>query len=161
MLVVLVLPFAPPVRTAVTSSFVVDSNSDGVDANIGDGVCQDATGHCTLRAALLEANWHMGAYIITFSVDGTLTLTLTLTSNLPTIDDELTISGNGAANRIIDGNGSYQGLHVLGAVTVNLIGMTVRNGHASDGDGRLLLRIKGQAAPLRVSDTFRHLFRAM
>jgi DNA-binding LytR/AlgR family response regulator len=30
-----------------------------------------------------------------------------------------------------------------------------------DGDGRLLLRIKGQSAPLRVSDTFRHLFRAM
>lgn len=30
-----------------------------------------------------------------------------------------------------------------------------------DGDGRLLLWIKGQSAPLRVSDAFRHLFRAM
>lgn len=30
-----------------------------------------------------------------------------------------------------------------------------------DGDGRLLLRLKGQSEPLRVSDTFRHLFRAM
>ena len=30
-----------------------------------------------------------------------------------------------------------------------------------NGDGRLLLQLKGQSTPLRVSDAFRHLFRAM
>ncbi len=41
---------------------VVTSTGDGVDASIGDGVCETATpGECTLRAALQEANRAHGA----------------------------------------------------------------------------------------------------
>ncbi len=36
--------------------FEVDSTSDTVDRNPGDGVCADITGACSLRAAVMEAN---------------------------------------------------------------------------------------------------------
>ena len=36
--------------------FVVDSIEDTVDANVDDGICADAAGNCTLRAAVLQAN---------------------------------------------------------------------------------------------------------
>jgi CSLREA domain-containing protein len=39
-----------------TTTFVVDSTYDEVDAAIGDGVCATASGTCTLRAAVQEAN---------------------------------------------------------------------------------------------------------
>ena len=38
-----------------SGQFTVDSTQDGTDSNVGDGVCQTATGECTLRAALQEA----------------------------------------------------------------------------------------------------------
>lgn len=41
---------------AMAATFVVDSTADSVDAHPGDGVCADANGACTLRAAVMEAN---------------------------------------------------------------------------------------------------------
>ena len=43
---------APP---AGATSFTVDATYDAVDSDLLDGVCDDGTGHCTLRAALMEA----------------------------------------------------------------------------------------------------------
>lgn len=37
-------------------SFVVNSTADSPDANPGNGVCADASGNCTLRAAIMEMN---------------------------------------------------------------------------------------------------------
>jgi hypothetical protein len=34
----------------------VNATHDAIDANPGDGVCADARGACTLRAAVMEAN---------------------------------------------------------------------------------------------------------
>jgi uncharacterized repeat protein (TIGR01451 family)/CSLREA domain-containing protein len=51
---VLVALFAATAAQAAT--FHVDSTADAVDSNPGDGVCDDGTGHCTLRAAIDEAN---------------------------------------------------------------------------------------------------------
>ena len=36
--------------------FAVDTTDDTVDANPGDGICADANGDCSLRAAVMEAN---------------------------------------------------------------------------------------------------------
>ncbi len=36
--------------------FAVDSTADTIDANVGDGICSDAAGNCTLRAAVMEGN---------------------------------------------------------------------------------------------------------
>ncbi|HSB90724.1 MAG TPA: CSLREA domain-containing protein, partial [Anaerolineales bacterium] len=36
--------------------FYVDTEVDEVDANPGDGICASASVHCSLRAAVMEAN---------------------------------------------------------------------------------------------------------
>ena len=38
------------------NTYVVDSNGDGDDADVGDGTCATSGGDCTLRAAIQEAN---------------------------------------------------------------------------------------------------------
>jgi len=48
---------------AATPDFVVDTAVDGVDAVPGDGVCDDGTGACTLRAAIEEANTATGGVL--------------------------------------------------------------------------------------------------
>jgi CSLREA domain-containing protein len=51
-------------KAAVASTgtnFVVNSTSDAVDANVGDGACATAEGECTLRAAIQETNALPGA----------------------------------------------------------------------------------------------------
>jgi CSLREA domain-containing protein len=42
--------------SAQSSTFTVNTTTDSVDANPGDGVCADANGLCSLRAAIMEAN---------------------------------------------------------------------------------------------------------
>ena len=53
---------APP---AWADTFQVNTIADRVDANIGDGVCTDARGRCSLRAAVQEANSNPDADTIT------------------------------------------------------------------------------------------------
>src|SRR5262245_48054886 len=36
--------------------FTVNSTADTVDVHVGDGLCADSNGQCTLRAAILESN---------------------------------------------------------------------------------------------------------
>lgn len=49
------------------STFTVDSTGDEVDLAL-DGVCQTASGSCTFRAALMEANFVAGADSISFNI---------------------------------------------------------------------------------------------
>src|SRR5205823_14025312 len=56
-----------------STSFIVNNNGDAGDANLGDGICETATGNgvCTLRAAIHEANAALnscGAININFNV---------------------------------------------------------------------------------------------
>ncbi len=48
-----------PARAAI---FTVDTLADGVDANLADNVCQSATGDCTLRAAIQQAETAPGPF---------------------------------------------------------------------------------------------------
>ena len=50
------LAASSPVAALGPLTFTVDVAYDAVDANLGDGICDDGTGHCTLRAAVMEAN---------------------------------------------------------------------------------------------------------
>jgi CSLREA domain-containing protein len=62
---------------ALAATFTVNSTNDTVDASLGNGVCADSAGDCSLRAAVMEANADPGtADVITISA-GTYTLTLT------------------------------------------------------------------------------------
>src|SRR5262245_60088320 len=64
----------------VPSTFVVNTTADTVDANLFDGLAQDAAGNTSLRAAIMQANFDPGADAITFApqVQGTITLDATL-----------------------------------------------------------------------------------
>jgi len=60
----------------------------------------------TLRWAMTQANSAAGADVIEFN--NSLSGTITLTSSLPAITENLTIVGLGQANLTIDGVGSYR-----------------------------------------------------
>ena len=93
------------------TNFTVNNTADKVDANLGDGLCADDIGNCTLRAAIQEANSLVGANIINVSA-GTYVLTIqgveenaAATGDLDIIDD-LTIIGEGV---VCDGGGAAAG----------------------------------------------------
>ena len=58
-------------QVAPTLHLVVDTPTDAVDAVPGDGICDDGSGHCTLRAALQETNRlaPVGTSTITLTTD--------------------------------------------------------------------------------------------
>lgn len=84
-----------------SNGITVDSKTDGVDSNVGDNICDDGSGNCTLRAALQESNATAGAQTINFNITGTADFinggqngyTIKPTSKLPDITDTVTIDG--------------------------------------------------------------------
>ena len=123
-----------------TASFTVTSTADAADASPGDGVCDDGTGSCTLRAAIMEANAVPGADAITLP-SGSYALATAgtgedeaATGDLD-ITDDLTIEGAGAATTIIDGGGFDRVFHILADSTVAISGVAVQNGNATVGGG--------------------------
>lgn len=67
-------------------TWVVNTTNDAADATPGDGKC-NATGGCTLRAAIDEANAHAGPDTINFNIPGSGVQTINLKTNLPTLSD--------------------------------------------------------------------------
>lgn len=76
LLLVLLASLVPSPRAAQAAvGFTVDSGADAVDAMPGDGTCATASGACTLRAAIQEANALAGAdTILLGAIDHSLTL---------------------------------------------------------------------------------------
>ncbi len=122
---------------AWSATFTVNSTADTADDNTADGICADASGNCTLRAAIQQANAFAGLDTI---VLGANTYTLSLTGNddnaaLGDLDitQDVTISGIGASSTIIDGGDIDRIFHVApsGGVTVMISDLTIRNGNSS------------------------------
>lgn len=128
-------------RPASAADFTVDTTADAVDANPGDGACDDGAGNCTLRAAIQETNALPDTDTIILP-PGTYTLTITgrgenaaATGDLD-ITDDLTASGAGAASTVIDGGGIDRVLQIHIGATVAISGVTIQNGDpAGDGGG--------------------------
>lgn len=78
-----VAAFNQPIRLP----FVVDITTDTVDATVGDGICADANGDCSLRAAISEANETAEADIITLPAGEYILSILG-------IDDDLNLEGD-------------------------------------------------------------------
>jgi hypothetical protein len=77
--------------------FIVDTTTDSIDFNPGDGFCQDSNGQCSLRAAVQETNSLLGADIIYLSRFTTYSLNLNAGASDSDfgdldINDSLTIS---------------------------------------------------------------------
>jgi CSLREA domain-containing protein len=124
----LMVPASSAAATVVT--YRVNTTADTVDAAPGDGKCADATGRCSLRAAMMEAERHptqtttvvlpAGRYKLTrppilgvgdLSADGAL-------YNI----GNTTVEGAGARKTIIDANHLDRAFFNLGGVSV--LGMT-------------------------------------
>ena len=122
-------------RPVLGSSFTVSATHDAIDAMPGDGICADAGGSCTLRAAVMETNALPGADEISLS-EGTYPLSLggagedaAATGDLD-VTDSLTITGAGDQTTAIDADGIDRVLHVSGSATeLNISGITLTGGN--------------------------------
>jgi CSLREA domain-containing protein len=118
------------------NTYTVNTSADTLDIDPTNGICADASGFCSLRAAIEEANFHAGAdtinlptgvYLLTRAgdEDGALLGDLDITG-------DLTIQGAGSGVSIVDGNGAVTGDRVFqilsNALNVSLSGLTIRNG---------------------------------
>ncbi len=129
----LFLLFATPVSAA---TFSVNSTTDAVDANLGDGLCLTSTNECTLRAAVQEANASAGADTITLAGGQTYMLTFAgaedagVTGDLD-ITSEVEINSTGTST--IDGAGASRVFDLHAGADVNLRNLIIQNGVGENG----------------------------
>ncbi|MCZ6733432.1 MAG: CSLREA domain-containing protein [Gammaproteobacteria bacterium] len=136
--VIMQLGLALPVWSA---TFTVNSTIDAADVAAGDGICADASGNCTLRAAIQEANALAGLDTIVLGAN-TYTLSLTGTDDNAAAGDlditqDVNINGMGANSTIIDGGDIDRVFHVApsGGVTVMISDLAIRDGNISGASG--------------------------
>jgi PKD repeat protein len=126
-----------PVPEAHAATFDVNDTGDVGDANHGDGVCDDGSGKCTLRAAIDEANALAGPDTINLTLPGP----YHLTAGELTVSSEISLNGNG---EIVSAGGSARVFNVTGifhpdgAGNLSLNGVTIRDGNADSGGGILI-----------------------
>jgi CSLREA domain-containing protein len=146
----LTLPWAGGVQPARAAGVIV---VDSADDTVGND------GACTLREAITNANdaatypdcaAGSGADVITFAAD----YTITLGSQLPAVTSQITITGNGASNTIVQADAApnvatYRVFEVSAAGNLTLDGLTVRHGRCNGAcatnttDGGGILNIGG------------------
>lgn len=116
---------------AHAASFTVNSGADTNDANVGDGICSDASGGCTLRAAVQEANATPGADTISFASSGGTTF---LSLGDIFVTDSIAIeSANGWT---VSGNFASRIFNLpIGRIEVTLRNLTLANGRAAGSGG--------------------------
>jgi hypothetical protein len=124
-------------------TFTVNSTANNSDAATADNLCDTdaatAGNQCTLRAAIQQANVSTGADTINF--DATLfasAQTILLSSALPQITGDSTITGISPTLIIIDGNGNSRVFNVASGVTVGISNLTVTNGFVGESSGGAL-----------------------
>ena len=125
-------PYSWPARVG-TPTFVVDSTGDELDASLSDNVCATATGTCTLRAAIQQANATTGENRIEFAIPGAGPHTIKLTtSRLPVISD------------------------MTGGVTIDGYSQpgSVANSHPERFDATLQIQIEGSGVGLEAVTAF-------
>ena len=118
---------------AASLTFHVTSSTDAPDAMPGDGICADASGQCTLRAAVQEANAQPSGSTITIRAPArTFRLklgVLSLTTNT------ISIQGASGGATTIDGRSASQVLNVSSTAAVTLSHLTITGGKAANGGG--------------------------
>lgn len=114
--------------TARAATFTVNSSGDTSDFPIGNGVCADSLGNCTLRAAIQESNALAGDDVIVFNI--TLPATITLNSTLGdiSVSGALVINGLGADRLIISGNNATRIFTVNAGANLRINRLTIANG---------------------------------
>ena len=124
---------------AEAATFTVNTTNDTSDADLADGLCADINGKCSLRAAIMQANYTnvIGTSNTIIVPAGVYTLTRPGNDDSAVIGDlditqPMTIQGAGSSLTIVDGNGAVTGDRVFqilsSAKETTLSGMTIRNG---------------------------------
>ncbi len=121
-------------------NFVVTTTSDAVDANIGDGTCDDGAGNCSLRAAIQESNALGGSHTITLAA-ATYTLTIaganengSATGDLD-ISSTITLNGVSAQTTLIDANGLDRVMQILNTGTLTASNISFTSGSITENYG--------------------------
>jgi CSLREA domain-containing protein len=125
-------------QTSVASAATISVNSttDALDVNPGDGICADSSGYCTLRAAIMETNSLAGSDTISIPA-GTYILSIpgigedaSAQGDLD-ITDDLTVQGSGADVAILDGGNLDRIFHLPTASKVGISRLTVQDGNVT------------------------------
>jgi large repetitive protein len=123
------------VQPALAMIFLVTDTYDATDANPGDGLCADAGGRCTLRAAVQESNALSGPHIIVLP-EGTYTLSIPGNAEHAAATGDLdllapvTIRGQGPDRTVIDAGGIDRAFEAIHAGAVTIRDLTIENGVA-------------------------------
>jgi CSLREA domain-containing protein len=127
---------------SASTTFVVNSTGDGADSNPGDGVCNDGSGNCTLRAAIQQANATSGTDTINFQIPGSGVRTIAPVTGLPAVTDPVVIDGYTQP-------GSSPNTLASGDDAVLLVELSGANIDTSGGTGASGLVITGGASTVR------------
>lgn len=123
---------------AAAATFTVDTTADAHDDLPGDGVCADALGDCTLRAAVDEANALAGPDVVDIPA-GTYVLTTDWADGLGDatydsleVTSDITFYGAGMGLTVVSGNGEGPCFSFLGTAAdpplVDIYDMTITRG---------------------------------
>lgn len=130
----------PTSATLATGAYTVNTTTDAVDANIGNGMCATSNGECSLRAAIQEANASFAAQTITLPA-GTYKLTIegddeesAVTGDLDILST-ITIQGSGSSVSIVDGNGIEHVFDVQESGALEIVDVTITGGSDFYGGG--------------------------
>ncbi len=153
----LVVILAAGAHAGLGAEFTVNSTADAVDANAFDSLCATATGACTLRAAIQQANASNVTGGTTIHLPaGTYALTLAGTDEDASATGDLdllasngvTIAGAGPSSTHIDANGIDRVLDIRAFANATISGLSITGGTAAEGGG---IRNNGTAAIVDVS----------
>ncbi len=112
--------------------YVINSLGDAPDANTSDGACSTASGDCTLRAAIQQANADApnGPDDIDFGIPGQ----VNLTGPLPDITNSVNITGQHSGNTVFrgDATGNYRIFTITTNSTLDIENLTLSNGFPND-----------------------------
>jgi CSLREA domain-containing protein len=116
---------------AATPTYVVNTTADEDDANPGDGLCQSSQGHCSLRAAVQEANLLVGVPII--ALPATSPGNPILVDVYISIHKSMTIEGAGTRATVVKAAGFVaSSVFYVDGGDVVLRAMTIANGKEAD-----------------------------
>ena len=118
---------AAPASAGPVISFTVNTTADLPDALVGDGICADTNGQCTLRAAIQESDAQPVGAVVDITVPaGTYVL---VNGILPITRNTVVLTGAGAPLTIVkDGPKSHTQLFSVAAKSsASLSGVTLEN----------------------------------
>ncbi len=127
---------------AWSATFTVNSTADTADDDTADGICADASGNCSLRAAIQQANALASSDTVLLAT-ATYTLTGAVGDDLAQSGDldirqDITITGAGTASTVVNGGNIDRVFDIdpsSSGITATISNLTIQNGNVSTQAG--------------------------